>query len=84
MSCKAPSKLLHTLTHSHTPYNVFFHATRDTEGIRRGLCNKERTKQFKYGCGINVSHRVLHTHTRSLLRFMSGEAPLAEPNGHLR
>lgn len=60
MSFRAPSKRLLTHTHTrahtlaHTPYSVSFHATRDTEGIRRGLCNKERTKQFKYGCGTNA------------------------------
>lgn len=71
MNCKAPSKLLHTLTHT---LQCFLPC--NTEGIRRGLCNKERTKQFKYGCGINVSTGILHTQTRSLLRFMTGETAL--------
>lgn len=48
----------HSLTHSLThlfPRTVFFHAVHNTEGILRGLCNKEHTKQFRYGCGMNVS-----------------------------
>lgn len=40
----------HALTHLclHTPsYTVFFHAVHNTEGILRGLCNREHTKQFQ-------------------------------------
>ena len=76
----------HTLTrtytpvypHTHTPsYTVFFHAIHNTEGILRGLCNKEHTKQFKYGCGMNGSTHMhnnehTHKHAHSLLRFVNG------------
>lgn len=86
MSCKASSKLLHTLAHSHTPYNVSSHATRDTEGIRRGLCNKERTKQFRYGCGKKTSSHsrsLARTLAHSLLRFGTAEPASTAPERHL-
>lgn len=89
MNQKAPSKLLqcrtdthHTHTHNthahthlciHTP--VVFHAVHNTEGIQRGLCNKEHTKQFIYGCGMNSSTHMhnnenthTHKHTHRLFR----------------
>ena len=58
----------HTHTHTHArtrSFYVFSHAVHNTEGILRGLCNKEHTKQFKYGCGMKVCthmHNNEHTH----------------------
>lgn len=41
----------------------------NTEGIPRGLCNKERTKQFRYGCGTDSGSHAQSQHT---LLFMWG------------
>lgn len=38
----------------------------DTEGIPRGLCNKERTKQFRYGWGTDSGSHAQSQRTPAL------------------
>lgn len=86
MNCKAPSRAFshtdtrshtqHTHTLTHTFHTVCFHAVRDTEGILRGLCNKEHPKQFPiwlWGrtlaltCRTTIAREHTHTRTHTLL-----------------
>lgn len=55
----------HSVSHIH-PFTQRSMQIHNTEGILRGLCNKEHTKQSKYGCGMKIS---THMHNNENKHF---------------